>query len=61
MLEHPELSEKLLNYDAFTDIEFSPDKSLNCQADAAALYVSLAKKGLASTCTDFEAFLSAIK
>ena len=61
LLENPELSEELLKYDAFTDIEFSPDKSLNCQADAAALYVSLAKKGLVSMCTDFEAFLSAIK
>jgi len=43
---HEELTEPLLNYDAFTDIEFNPQKSLNCQAEAAAVYVSLSKQGL---------------
>lgn len=43
---HEELAEPLLNYDAFTDIEFNPQKSLNCQAEAAAIYVSLSKQGL---------------
>lgn len=43
---HPELASQLINYDAFTDIEFNPDKSLNCQARSAALYVSLYKNGL---------------
>lgn len=37
---------ELMNYTAFTDIEFNPDKSINCQAKAVALYVSLLKKGL---------------
>jgi hypothetical protein len=36
-----DLGDKLLNYKGFTDIAFNPDKSLNCQAYAAALYVSL--------------------
>lgn len=43
---HPELSSKVICYDAFTDIEFNPDRSINCQARSAALYVSLHRKGL---------------
>ncbi|MFF5400488.1 DUF6977 family protein [Peribacillus butanolivorans] len=41
-----ELSNQVVEYDAFTDIEFNPQKSINCQARAAALYVSLYKLGL---------------
>lgn len=36
-----DLSNKIISYDAFTDIEFNPAKSINCQAKSAALYVSL--------------------
>ena len=36
--ENPELAAKVLEYDAFTDIEFNPDKSINCQAKACALF-----------------------
>lgn len=39
--ENPELAERLLEYEAFTDIEFNPEKSINCQAHAAALYRAL--------------------
>ena len=35
-----------MNYDSFTDIEFNPKKSLNCQAEAAAIFVGLSKSGL---------------
>lgn len=41
-----ELVEQLINYNAFTDIAFNPEKSINCQAEAAAIYVSLHKQGL---------------
>lgn len=41
LLENPDLSEQLTAYDAFTDIEFNPKKSLNCQARSAALFVAL--------------------
>lgn len=44
--QHPELTEKLMEYDAFTDIAFNPNKSINCQAEAAAVYVSLQKQGM---------------
>jgi len=35
------LAEEIMEYSAFTDIEFNPKKSINCQAFSAALYVSL--------------------
>lgn len=41
-----ELAEAIMNFDAFTDIEFNPQKSLNCQAEAVALFVSLKKNNL---------------
>lgn len=43
---YDELVEQLINYNAFTDIAFNPEKSINCQAEAAAIYVSLHKQGL---------------
>lgn len=36
-----ELREKIIKYNAFTDIEFNPKKSINNQARSAALYVAL--------------------
>lgn len=41
--QHPALAEELLQYDTFTDIEFNHKKSINCQARAAAIFVSLVK------------------
>lgn len=41
---NPSLSEKLLEYKSFSDIAFNPKKSLNCQARAAALFVSLSAR-----------------
>lgn len=38
---NPDLAKEILKYDSFTDIEFNPQKSINCQAEAAALYLSL--------------------
>lgn len=36
-----DLSNELSKYNVFTDIEFNPEKSINCQANSAALYVAL--------------------
>jgi len=36
-----DLKSELLKYKGFTDIEFNPKKSINCQARSCALYVSL--------------------
>lgn len=41
-----DLSNNILNYDAFTDIEFNHNRSINCQAYSAALFVSLYKRNL---------------
>ena len=38
------IEDKLLTYDAFTDIEFNPKKSINCQARSCAILVSLIKQ-----------------
>ncbi len=43
---YPDLGQAALEYTAFTDIVFNPEKSLNCQARAVAIYVSLRKNGL---------------
>ena len=43
--QHPALAEQMLEHDAFTDIEFNPEKSINCQARSCALYVSLSREG----------------
>ncbi|MCG7874502.1 MAG: hypothetical protein JAZ11_20685 [Candidatus Thiodiazotropha lotti] len=44
--QHPELCEEILKYEGFTDIEFNPDKAMNCQAYSAALYKSLHRRNL---------------
>lgn len=38
-----DLTEQLKNYNTFTDIEFNPKKSINCQASSVALYQALVK------------------
>lgn len=38
-----DLRKKVMEYDTFTDIEFNPKKSINCQAEAIAIFVSLVK------------------
>jgi hypothetical protein len=58
-----DLASEVLQYDAFTDIAFNPERSLNCQAYAVALYVSLSRRGLLSTDTlkDPEAYLDVVR
>lgn len=41
--QNSDLVEQVLQYEAFTDIEFNPEKSFSCQAFSAALYCSLVK------------------
>lgn len=41
--QNQDLAVELLDYAGFSDIEFNPKKSINCQARSAALYVSLFK------------------
>lgn len=57
LLENEYLSKTLLSYDAFTDIEFNPKKSVNCQAKAAAVYVSLFRMGKLEMVKTFDTFM----
>lgn len=41
-----DIMQQLEKFQGFSDIVFNPKRSLNCQARAAALYVSLSKNGL---------------
>lgn len=43
---HKDFLKKLYKYQAFTDIEFNPAKSINCQARTCAIIVSLLKRDL---------------
>ena len=58
LVANPELAAAVKRFDCFTDIEFNPKKSLNCQARSAALYRSLVHAGkLEEALSSQEAFL----
>lgn len=58
LLANPQLAEEVNTFDAFTDIEFNPKRQVNCQAAAAAFYVSLCLTGeLQEAMSNHEAFL----
>lgn len=48
LYRNKEMADAVLEYDCFTDIEFNPKRSLNCQAYSAALFTSLSKQGILS-------------
>jgi len=41
LVSNPNLAESVKEYDGFSDIEFNPKKSFNCQARALALFLSI--------------------
>lgn len=43
--QHKQLAQKILQYDAFTDIYFNDQKSFNCQAEACSIYIALFRQG----------------
>ena len=54
-----EVHNTLMEYEGFTDIEFNPKKSVNCQARSCALYVALSTSNrLCSATTDPTAFVN---
>ena len=55
---NPALSEALLGYEAFTDIAFNPERSLNCQAQTAAKLVGIINAGELHYLDNFENFLT---
>ena len=59
LYEFRDFLQRLYNYGGFTDIEFNPQRSLNCQARSCALLVALMRKGLLETAVaDRDAFIS---
>lgn len=62
LLNKPELVKSILAYDGFTDIEFNPQQSINCQAYSAALCVALERRGLLTdVARNRETFLNCLK
>jgi hypothetical protein len=60
--KQPSVTEQLLEYSAFTDIEFNPERSINCQAYSVALYISLHKRCLLEEAVSSkEAFLRTVE
>ncbi len=45
LIEYRDWAVKLYDYAGFTDVEFNPYRSINCQARSAALFLSLMKRG----------------
>ncbi|MCD7819633.1 MAG: hypothetical protein LUH07_11370, partial [Lachnospiraceae bacterium] len=58
LMENESLAEIALRYDAFTDVEFNPNASLNCQAKAAAAFVAISRMGLIDRVKDPDSFLA---
>jgi len=59
--KQPGMTGQLLDYSAFTDIEFNPERSINCQAYSVSLYISLHKRCLLEEATaSKEAFLRTV-
>ncbi len=58
--QNKELSQEVMSYNIFTDIEFNHNKSINCQARSAAIYVSLRKKGIIQQVLDNYKLLSTV-
>ena len=56
LLENPDLAEKALAFDAFTDIEFNPKTGIACQARSVAKFVSIKRAGLIDRVRDPETF-----
>jgi Family of unknown function (DUF6977) len=62
LIQNPELTDALSDYQGFSDIEFNPQKSINCQARSAALFVSLKKRNmLRFAFSSPEVFVSVLK
>lgn len=61
LVKNPSVSDELLKYNAFTDIVFNPEKSINCQARTVAIFVSLQNAGkLELALSNKEAFLQTV-
>lgn len=46
LIQHEDLCDAVMRYQGFTDIEFNPKKSINCQAYSVALFCAIKHAGL---------------
>jgi hypothetical protein len=60
LCQNESFSRSVLKYDAFTDIEFNPKKSINCQAGSVARYVSLSRRGILDQALSDKALFSSL-
>lgn len=58
--QNPVYAKMLQKFEGFSDIHFNPEKSINCQARAAALFVALEKKGVIEAVLEDRAFYFSI-
>ncbi len=59
--KQPTYADQIRDYSAFTDIEFNPERSINCQAYSVALFVSLQRRNLLDYATSSKsAFLEVV-
>ena len=59
LTEHAEWIQQNVKFEAFTDIEFNPEKQINCQARAFAVFLSLLENGkLPKASSEFNYFCS---
>ncbi len=58
LTQNPQLYDEVMQYQAFTDIEFNPKKSSHCAAYAVAMFVALNKRGLVEKAADPMAFFN---
>ena len=56
LLKNPILAKELVEYDIFTDIEFNNEKSINCQARSAGIFVLLYKLDKLEILKNFDEF-----
>ena len=56
-----EIQQELMQYDGFTDIEFNPVKSFNCQARSCALFVALAQRAALHRTERRDVFLTLLR
>lgn len=56
-----EIDDDLMKIDAFTDIEFNPARSINCQARSCALYVALLKMDRLNVLSDRDELIRLIE
>lgn len=59
--QNTQYHDELMQYQAFTDIEFNPKKSINCQAYSIAMFVALAERNLLENIRNPNKFLEFYK